>query len=119
MEARPGPATLAGAVETCLSGCSIVANVVANGFAGARLGTRTSSSSDVLELVLSNGSSSSSREIDIEGLVKSPSVMGKVESGAERVDMDGEAGGGDCTRTFFAIFFPGRFVVSARASTGC
>ena len=72
----------------------------------------TSSSSDASEFVLSKGSSS--RGIGVGGLtdieyVSSPIV--EVESGIE-----GDSGGGDCTRTFFVIFFGTPMLPSSAAS---
>lgn len=100
-DARPGLITFVGTAACPRSGCSIISKVFENGFAGALLGFSTSSSSDVSEFVLSKGSSS--RGIGVGGFadieyVSSPIV--EVESGIE-----GDSGGGDCTRTFFVIFF--------------
>jgi hypothetical protein len=102
IDARPGLVMFVGAAACPpRSGCSIISKVFENGFAGALAGIVISSSSDESESVLSKGSSS--RGIGVGGFadieyVSSPIV--EAESGIE-----GERGGGDCTRTFFVIFF--------------
>jgi len=117
IDALPGLVTfVAGVADASRFDCSIVSSVFEKGLRGACEGLLTASSSDVSEVILSNGSSSLG--IGVGGFAYTSSPIVEEESGMEGVE--GEGGGGDCTRTFLAAFLSisglGRFVVSAR---GC
>jgi hypothetical protein len=117
IDTLPGLATFVeGRAEASFSVRSIVANVFEKGLWGACDGLIPSSSSELVELVLSNGSSS--RGTGIVGFVYVSSPIVEEESGMDGVE--GEGGGGDCTRTFLGAFFGGSifwsFLESAR---GC
>jgi len=116
IDARPGLTTFGGgAVDP---GASIVSRVLENGFAGAaegRCAWTMPSSSDDSEAALSKGSFS--RGIGVGGFAYTSSPIVEVESGIE-----GDAGGGDCTRTVFAVFFGGCASTFGRletSSNGC
>jgi hypothetical protein len=103
IEARPGLVTVvAGITGPPRSVCSIVSNVFEKGFAGALVTPSTASSSDDSDVMFSKGSPSS-RNIAVGGLLaaarKASSPIVEAESG-----MEGDGGGGDCTRTFFVTF---------------
>lgn len=104
--------------EASFSERSIVANVFEKGLRGACDGLISSSSSELVEFVLSNGSSSCATVIGDFVYASSPIV--EEESGMDGVE--GEGGGGDCTRTFLVDFFETsiswRFVESARGCDG-
>jgi hypothetical protein len=103
-EALPGLDTLVDGStgpSRSASGRSIVSNVFENGFAGAFLGLLIASSSDISDVMLSKGSSF--RGTGVGGFAeyeKLSSPIVDAESG-----IDGDGGGGDCTRTFFVTFF--------------
>jgi len=87
-------------VTPSLSGCSIVSRVLEKGFAGTCFGMVTSSFLRDSESELSKGSGGFI--LGVAGFVNISSPTVEVESGMD--DVDGEGGGGDCTRTFFEAF---------------
>lgn len=79
---------------------SIVSSVFWKGLGGACNSLLAPSSSDVSDIVLPKGSSS--RGMGVGGLSVESSSSTIVEGES---NLDGDGGGGDCTRTFLAAFF--------------
>jgi hypothetical protein len=82
-------------------GCSIVANVLENGFAGICLSLSTISASELCETLESNGSSLSSIAC-VECLYLVANLSSSI---GEEFGKEGDGGGGDWTRTFFPTLF--------------